>query len=552
MAARLWLQVRYDSLGNPGPEVTINTTGAVLDYSPSITVLADCGWVVTWMGDGQDGDGYGIYQRRFEADGTPSDAMDVQVNITTISDQQVPVVTGLADGGWVIAWQSVSAGGDLEIFQQRFDEFGVAQSGVDMLVNNAAADDQGVPSITALSNGGWVVTWESGSASVPGSYDIYQKVYDKDGNVALDESLVNSTMDGDQRHPFVTALSDGGWVISWEGSAANDPDGIYQKVFHFANNAPMLSGTKAVFGDGVEDTAYTILDSQLRTGFTDDDGDALVIMNLVSDHGDITDNGDGTYTLVPDENYNGIVTLTYILDDGYGGKIIVTNTLNLVPVNDVPTVGGVIAGDVTEDDPDLDKVSGSVLFNDPDANETGAVADTIASDYGIFTVDAAGAWSFELDNSKPAVQALGEGVTHVEIFTVTSKDLSTSQQVTITITGSNDVAIVDATVVFDDILTEDDGNDNVGNGVVTFVDADAGESGAVGYATSNDYGTFTVDAGGAWSFVLDNSKPAVQALGDGVTHVETFAVTSIDGTVSQDVTITITGSNDAASSSRVL
>ena len=94
-------------------------------------------------------------------------------------------------------------------------------------------------------------------------------------------------------------------------------------------------------------------------------------------------------------------------------------------------------------------------------------------------------------------------------------------------------------------MTEDDLNNNVASGTVDLADVDTGEAGAAADSVTTDYGVFTVDAAGAWSFVLDNGLPAVQALGEGVTHVETFTITSIDGTASQDVSVTITGAGEA-------
>src|SRR5207245_6514520 len=43
-------------------------------------------------------------------------------------------------------------------------------------------------------------------------------------------------------------------------------------------------------------------------------------------------------------------------------------------------------------------------------------------------------------------------------------------------------------------------------------------------------GSFTMTAGGVWTYTLDNSNAAVQALNVGGTLTDTFTVTSIDGT----------------------
>src|SRR5436853_246696 len=50
---------------------------------------------------------------------------------------------------------------------------------------------------------------------------------------------------------------------------------------------------------------------------------------------------------------------------------------------------------------------------------------------------------------------------------------------------------------------------------------------------------------GTWTYTLDNSNGAVQALNVGGHLTDTFTVTTVDGT-QQQVTITIDGTNDAA------
>uniref|UniRef100_UPI00188D2390 VCBS domain-containing protein n=1 Tax=Vibrio anguillarum TaxID=55601 RepID=UPI00188D2390 len=63
---------------------------------------------------------------------------------------------------------------------------------------------------------------------------------------------------------------------------------------------------------------------------------------------------------------------------------------------------------------------------------------------------------------------------------------------------------------------------------------------------AGQYGTFSVDANGKWTYVLDNSNETVDALNvDSTPLTETFTVKSADGT-EQQVTITINGANDGA------
>ncbi len=61
---------------------------------------------------------------------------------------------------------------------------------------------------------------------------------------------------------------------------------------------------------------------------------------------------------------------------------------------------------------------------------------------------------------------------------------------------------------------------------------------------SGAYGSFTFDpATGAWSYTLDDRA---QALTEGQTVEEVLTVTSLDGTASQAITVTVTGTNDVA------
>ena len=70
-----------------------------------MTALNDGGFVVTWMSNNQDGSDWGIYGQRYAADGAPS-GNEFLINNHTQYSQYEPSVTALADGGFVVAWQS--------------------------------------------------------------------------------------------------------------------------------------------------------------------------------------------------------------------------------------------------------------------------------------------------------------------------------------------------------------------------------------------------------------------------------------------------------------
>ena len=106
------------------------------------------------------------------------------------------------------------------------------------------------------------------------------------------------------------------------------------------NDSPTGNPT-GVLTDTPEDTPILINVGSLTAGFSDVDGDILLVTGLTADAGNAVDNGDGTFTYTPVPDYNGPVTLTYTISDGNGGTLDnITRSFNVTPVNDLPIVQG--------------------------------------------------------------------------------------------------------------------------------------------------------------------------------------------------------------------
>lgn len=120
--------------------------------------------------------------------------------------------------------------------------------------------------------------------------------------------------------------------------------------------------------------------------------------------------------------------------------------INVTPDNDPAIVGGIATGSVTEDDTTV--ASGVLTVVDADTGETGfqAQADIIGV-YGTFSFDhTTGEWTYELDNASAAVQALNEGETRQEAFTVRSLD-GTQATVFVAVNGARDAELIDGVQV---------------------------------------------------------------------------------------------------------
>ena len=170
-------------------------------------------------------------------------------------------------------------------------------------------------------------------------------------------------------------------------------------------------------------------------------------------------------------------------------------------------ISGVDTGSVTEDISLT--ASGAVSVTDVDPNQsnfqpTSGPTPTI---YGSYTLDADGNWNYALTNSNPAVQALiTGGGTLSDSFNALSID-GTSHQVSITINGNDDVAVITGDSTGD--VTEDTSLSD--NGTLTATDADAGQSSFQPNGGAIAHGSYTLDSAGNWTYSLNNADPAVQA-----------------------------------------
>ena len=155
-----------------------------------------------------------------------------------------------------------------------------------------------------------------------------------------------------------------------------------------------------------------------------------------------------------------------------------------------------------------------------------------------------------LDNKSAQVQSLAEGqkVTDTIVITVDDgKGGKATQTVTVEITGTNDAPTIGGTATG---AVKEDAVVNTTSGQLTKTDVDTNDvhTWSVANNGNGQYGKFTVDQTGKWTHTLDNSNAKVQALAEGQTATDTIIVTVNDGkggTATQEITVTITGTNDA-------
>ncbi len=214
-----------------GSERVVNTTTAGNQTQPDVTVLEDGSFVVVWKDGLPGGPGDGVFMQRFAADGTPLDT-ETRVNTVVRDFDRAPTVTAI-DSGYVVIWQSERQdGSSYDVYMQRYDLEGVAQ-GSETRVNTTTTTVQYEANVAGLADGGFVVTWD---ALDTGSFDVLYQRFDANGIPQGGETRANTTVSGTQYRNNVTALSDGGYIISWAMSDAN-ADGVYFQRYNAAGVA---------------------------------------------------------------------------------------------------------------------------------------------------------------------------------------------------------------------------------------------------------------------------------------------------------------------------
>jgi subtilisin-like proprotein convertase family protein len=129
--------------------------------------------------------------------------------------------------------------------------------------------------------------------------------------------------------------------------------------------------------DAVDDTATTDEDTaviiSVLANDSDGDGDPIDISSVADPaNGAAVDNGDGTITYTPDQDFNGIDTFTYTIDDGKGGTDTATVTVTVASVPDAPVAVNDTAN--TEEDTAVEVM---VLNNDYDGDNDTLTVDSV-------------------------------------------------------------------------------------------------------------------------------------------------------------------------------
>ncbi len=339
---------------------------------------------------------------------------------------------------------------------------------------------------TALSNDGWtqdvgpnhqpvVLTW-----SKTGTYGT--------ATLNLVTGVVTYVLNNDDAN--TQALNVGDHVTDAFTVFATDGDGgAGQTTITFnidgSNDAAVISGTLSgsatEAGDGVVGGASGSAAYGSATS-ADVDNDSLFQTvtsgSTTNGYGTFAIDASGNWTFTVDDsnatvqamNVGDSLSDSFYITSTDGTQQLVTVTID--GANDAAVVSGETSGDVTESGgtghTGVNQIDGNLTDTDVDNLDNKFLAQSTTdtdNGYGTYSVSGNGHWSFHLDNNNLTVQALNDGDTLTETFTVYTLD-GTPQIVSVVINGQNEYYTgtgADNFIrgsIYGDTMIGGDGNDN--------------------------------------------------------------------------------------------
>ena len=250
-----------------GSEFLVNTAGIGSQYTPTITGLANGGFVVTWSTNdpAQDGSGWAVKAQIFSASGAKQGA-EFLVNTATNNSQYHPAITALSNGGFVVTWRTDDSGGAIKA--QVFSAGG-AKQGTEFLADDVATVNPQNPDITDLANGGFVMTWHGYDYAQDRSDSVIKaQVFSAAGVKQGAEFLVNTATYGTQIFPKIAGLSNGDFVVTWQTwDSAQDGSGHAIKAQIFTATGMKQGGEFLVNTASMNNQTYPKITALANGGF---------------------------------------------------------------------------------------------------------------------------------------------------------------------------------------------------------------------------------------------------------------------------------------------
>ena len=364
-----------------------------------------------------------------------------------------------------------------------------------------------------------------------------------------------------------------------------------------ANDTPIGS---VDIPDQTQNEDFADYSIDLKEYFSDVETSAADLTYTVAGNSDISVtivDGIATFSSATDD-FNGVENISFTATDPGGESVTQDIVFTVNPVNDAPTIiindveGEIATGELSD--------SGSIAFANSDASETLTVSNQVESivassqsgelivlteehetqlsdAFSIITTSFNSSegvvnWDYTLPEGQLDFLDEGESVTATFAIIVTDNTgIASSQDITITLTGTGDTPVIQAVDVVGEVVDGSQGLSDSGS--ITFTDADLSATLSASEATktiealnqdgevltlteeqlisvSNGFHLIEADTNTNngtvnWNYTLEDGELAFLGENETITAVFTIIVTDNNGEeASQNVTLTLTGTND--------
>ena len=191
-----------------GNEENVNTEITGSQEKAHVVKLSGGGYAITWISSSSRD----VKVQLFDENSTKIGS-EITVNSTTSGFQgwgDTSPISALSNGGFVIVYQSPDAN-ENGSFGQRFDSTG-SKIGSEFQINTTTSGDNSNASVSAFDAGGFVATWRSADSN---GWGVYGQIFDSSGNKQGGEFQVNSYTSGSQHRSSVATLSNGTFIVTW-------------------------------------------------------------------------------------------------------------------------------------------------------------------------------------------------------------------------------------------------------------------------------------------------------------------------------------------------
>jgi len=175
---------RFNAAGEEqGDEFRVNSYTAGSQSRPALAMDAAGNFVITWDSNAQGGPAYGVFAQRYNAAGVAQGA-EFRVSAANGSNQTDPAVAMDANGRFVIAWPD-SRTGTVNIFAQRYDASSQLVGGA-FQVNTSTASRTQKPVVAMNADGEFTIAWQTTT------YGVFVQRYDAAGTALGAETPIDT------------------------------------------------------------------------------------------------------------------------------------------------------------------------------------------------------------------------------------------------------------------------------------------------------------------------------------------------------------------------